>query len=504
MLNKLTFEFSGLTVDWISFNIQGLIDRDKLHKLALGLTKYFNPTVFCDDILTMGFSGYKKKYKVSVRQYTGSKDYWVGTRIIFSGKSAAYFYKLVKTQKFDWNLLKFVGYTLSLARVDLCFCRINDLNHTIKLFDSFLVDSRSQIQNQTNTRYIKLEDFPDGKMLKINRRNNSLHYRVYQKNERVRFELEFKHRQTKSVQDYLFQNHLDIFEDKLVLQFFKYSGQVLCLYYEYADWILDFRRKYGYGIINTSKKTLLTSYLENRRISEEEEEERLFHLLQFLSFIQSLELNLFKYCKKLRVKKQNYYRLKFSLSKFVKFTGIKISNKSDRRKLIGYFKHLHKLDPIVKEFSDGSFRSYVCFLYADCENLSGKAWVIEVFVAEELFWFPYPFHLPKSFLMWKQKNDLRLKVRLLKSLAVKEQEKIFEMEDFFNTISVRNNQLIQIKENLIQLLKELVINGIIHNQLVIILKSGKRKDVLIKNLNVSDITRRIKYLKFIENIKTRV
>ena len=51
--------------------------------------------------------------------------------------------------------------------------------------------------------------------------------------------------------------------------------------------------------------------------------------------------------------------------------------------------------------------------------------------------------------MWRQKNDLRLKVQLLKPLAVKEQEKIFDIEDFFNTISVRNNQLIKIKENII-------------------------------------------------------
>lgn len=28
---------------------------------------------------------------------------------------------------------------------------------------------------------MKLHDFPDGKMLKVNRRNNPLHYRVYKK-----------------------------------------------------------------------------------------------------------------------------------------------------------------------------------------------------------------------------------------------------------------------------------------------------------------------------------
>lgn len=65
----------------------------------------------------------------------------------------------------------------------------------------------------------------------------------------------------------------------------------------------------------------------------EEEEERLFHLLQFLLFIKVLELTPLKDCKRLSIKKQNYYCLKFPLSKFVKFTGIQLSNKSDRKKL---------------------------------------------------------------------------------------------------------------------------------------------------------------------------
>ena len=185
----------------------------------------------------------------------------------------------------------------------------------------------------------------------------------------------------------------------------------------------------------------------------------------------------------------------------MKYTGIKISNQSDRKKLIGYFKQLHKLDPIVKEFSDGGFRSYICFLYAECENQSTKAWVVKVFAAEELFWFSYPFQLPKSFLIAGQKNDLRLKVWFIKSLAVNEQKKILDLQEFFNTINVSNKRLIGIKESIIQLLKELVEDKIIYNLLEIILKSGKKKDISIKYLTASDITRRIKHLKFTENIK---
>jgi hypothetical protein len=489
------FDSENLVVDWISFNIQGLTDPQII---ARRLFSRFNSFITVDDQHRIRFSDPRNNYNVSLRQYNKN---WVGTQIIFSGKNAAYFYKLIKTQKFDWKILRVDQHTLSLGRIDLCFSRTNNPNDTMKSFDGFLVDSRSHIQNHTTTRYIRLQDFPDGKVLKVNRRNNSLHYRVYQKDEDIRFELELKHRQTKLVQDYLFNNQLDIFEDKLVIQYFKYSGQVLRLDYQYTDWIVDFRRKYQ--LVNPTSPSLLTSYLENE-IGTQEEEERLFHLLQFLSFIKSLELNPFKDCKKLRVKKQNYYRLKFPLSKFVKFTGIQISNKPVRKKLIGYFKQLHKLDAIVKEFSDGAFRSYVCFLYVECENPSGKAWVVEVFAAEELFWFPYPFQLPKSFLISSQKNDLRLKVLFMKSLAVSGQEKILDLEEFFNTINVENNQLIKIKKNMIQLLKELVKDKIIHNQLEILFKSGKKKEGLIKILTASDITRRIKYLKFTENINNQI
>jgi hypothetical protein len=192
---------------------------------------------------------------------------WIGTKIIFSGKDASYFYKLIKTQRFDWRLLKFDQHTLSLGRIDLCFSRLNDFNHTTKLFDAFLVNSRSQIQSNTNTRHIKLQDFSDGKILKVNRRNNSVHYRVYQKNKRVRFEIELKHRQTKLVQDYLFRNQLDMFEHQLVIQYFQYSERVLCLDYQYTDWILDFRRRHRrYDLVNSTYRSLVTSYLENQII----------------------------------------------------------------------------------------------------------------------------------------------------------------------------------------------------------------------------------------------
>jgi hypothetical protein len=110
-----------------------------------------------------------------------------------------------------------------------------------------------------------------------------------------------------------------MFEHLLVLQYFEYSGQVLRSDYPYTDWILNFQRRY-WG--NPTFRPLMISYLDNQLIRNQEEEERLFHLLQFLSFVKSLKLNPFKDCRKHRIKKQLYYGLKFPLSQFVKFTDM--------------------------------------------------------------------------------------------------------------------------------------------------------------------------------------
>jgi len=103
-MKLLNFQSQNLVVDWISFNIQGLTDPRTI-----------------DGGPGIGFHGLKKKYKVFIRQYMGSKGYWFGTQIIFSGKDAANCYNLIKTQKFDWTILMMDQHTLSLGRIDLYF-----------------------------------------------------------------------------------------------------------------------------------------------------------------------------------------------------------------------------------------------------------------------------------------------------------------------------------------------------------------------------------------------
>lgn len=77
---------------------------------------------------------------------------------------------------------------------------------------------------------------------------------------------------------------------------------------------------------------------------------------------------------------------------------------------------------------------------------------------------------------------------------------MFFSKEFFNPINVRNADLIRIKKNIIGLLSELSEKKFIHNEVEILLKSGRTRNMSIKDLTISDITRRIKHIKLYEII----
>jgi hypothetical protein len=80
---KFSFDSEGLVVDWISFNLEGLIDTEML---AYRLSKHFTPHVLMDHAVNI------QDLKV-----TGSE-----LRLFSLEKM-----RLIKTQRFDWGILKF-------------------------------------------------------------------------------------------------------------------------------------------------------------------------------------------------------------------------------------------------------------------------------------------------------------------------------------------------------------------------------------------------------------
>ena len=109
-----------------------------------------------------------------------------------------------------------------------------------------------------------------------------MHYWIYQKDQNVRFEIKLKHRQTKLVQDYLFQNQLDVFEHELAIPYFQYSERVVCLDSIYTDWSVGFQIKHQ---SNPTSRSLVTSYFENQMIKDQLVSENQLKILQQLNKI---------------------------------------------------------------------------------------------------------------------------------------------------------------------------------------------------------------------------
>ena len=109
--NKLTFESKNLVVDYISFNIQGLVDRKQVERIA----KYFFQILAFNSTFAKGPNGNEEdlffdcqnQHQLSFRYYLYASEYvtyWSGTKVDFSGNNATQLYSIIKPQKFDWNI----------------------------------------------------------------------------------------------------------------------------------------------------------------------------------------------------------------------------------------------------------------------------------------------------------------------------------------------------------------------------------------------------------------
>lgn len=59
---EISFESEYLIVNWISFNLEGLVDP----RIITGrLSKYFTPHILIDGVVEIAFHGFRKKYIIS-------------------------------------------------------------------------------------------------------------------------------------------------------------------------------------------------------------------------------------------------------------------------------------------------------------------------------------------------------------------------------------------------------------------------------------------------------
>ena len=187
MLNKLTFESEGLTVDYVTFNFNQLNESQKTY-----LINYF---------YKLGFNSYEtdRKYRNAFDQsikYNSKNLYqikfiknitphWKGIVVAFPDDSGAYFYKLAKNKQIQWDLFN----SGVLSRFDLNYLRPlqSDQVHSVT---KFLRTSQEEIRRKRINA--KLESSLNNQILKIASRRSSRCARIYTTDNSLKFEIELR------------------------------------------------------------------------------------------------------------------------------------------------------------------------------------------------------------------------------------------------------------------------------------------------------------------------
>ena len=358
----------------------------------------------------------KNKFQVL---FVHEAPYWKGTSVYFSGASATFFYSLVKQTSINWEFFS----SAILGRFDLNYARKNKTDDKISV-RQFLQNCQTKLM-QTN-KNIRLEKNSKGLILKIGTRRSNNYSRIYQGKNFLKFEHEMKGKFIKTYHTLLIQNHFEEFEHKLSIHFLTYFGKVLPLQYSYTDWlVIKLRplRKQTFSLTG-----LKIDYLRSGSFQNNTDSYKFCTLLQFLVYAQTLNYKIDS------LGTTSYRLVQFRVQDFLKYTKLS-SNYYQLKKLIEFFDEL-QTGILITSFSDIHFQSLIAVPLVNFTKVQ-KFWVGRVWLAQELFYYRYPFHLPDFFQQKLKKDQFEVQVQVFKTFSSESIDKVFLIKEFFQNYTSR-------------------------------------------------------------------
>ena len=431
----------------------------------------------------------ENQFQVCFEQYEHNpefKNFWLGSKINFSGTNADYFYNLVKKGQVDWSIFKEV----SLSRFDIHYFRQStsvDSNQQVK---DFMESACNRIREKSKRRKVSFDPTREPYILKVESRSSSNFFRVYLKpnGRELRFEIELKKTVVKNFQHYLFTDQFETFEELLTTHFYNQAIQLFDIDNSYCDWLVaNFRQVKKPPVQEVLINSLSTSYLTEKSMHALTKVEFFYRLIQLLNYIQCLEGS----SKSISMGDRTYVIFQFPVNSFLEFIGKPKTNHYQVKKLVEFLKSLQTIEPILENFSDGGFRRYVAFPYLKVERK--KCWWVELSICKELYLYRYPFHLPETFLNYRDNFELKVKFILLESFCKISVQKEFPTEEFLGRVSVSTSKSAKIKNCIVRVLHELKDLKIIEPEFKILTKQNRLKEVSTLTSNLVSRSKSIFY-----------
>ena len=143
--------------------------------------------------------------------------------------------------------------------------------------------------------------------------------------------------------------------------------------------------------------------------------------------------------------------------------------------MIDFLQDLQNNIPPVTIFSENYFRSAAAIPFVEIQK-EHKSLVAKVLIAEQLYWYQYPFSFPSSFISYQTNHELKVKLRIIKCMSTNSLEKVFHATDFLEQFNVSTQKKANIKKLIVESFHQLQEDNRIQNQFKLITKSGRIKE----------------------------
>ena len=154
----------------------------------------------------------------------------------------------------------------------------------------------------------------------------------------------------------------------------------------------------------------------------------------------------------LKIFQTSYRVVGFRLQDFLRFQN-KLNNQYQLRKVKEFFEQV-QTGILLTSFSDKYFQSLVAIPLVKFEKIQ-KFWIGRVWLAEELFYYKYPFLLPDLLKRKLNKYQFEVQFKVIQVFSSVDIEKYFSIEEFFHhyTSVLSNQDKNKMKEYFIQLIQ---------------------------------------------------
>ena len=90
--------------------------------------------------------------------------------------------------------------------------------------------------------------------------------------------------------------------------------------------------------------------------------------------------------------------------------------------------------------------------------------VAKVLIAEQLYWYQYPFSFPSSFISYQTNYELQVKLQIIQCMSTNSLEKVFHLIDFLDQFNVSTQKQANIKKLIVESFHQLQYHNRIKNK----------------------------------------